>query len=483
MYEKNNSHFMALHVCSCKSLFTKHKQTIKPFIMNKTNLIILLLCVLAGSNSFSQSVGVGTNNPNASAMLDVTSTTKGLLPPRMNTASRLAIPLPAEGLMVYDTDVKSFFVYNGTAWRDITGVGTSKWTLTGTNISNNNTGNVGIGMNATTVKLSVSGITHFYNGGEYSGRIQPIGDSLVINAKPGSGIPPSVTPGGNLLLQYPTNALERSGNVGIGMANPIEKLALNGKMGLYSGDVNYGSFQSLDNDFLLNATLGVSSPFVAGNDLILQYSSTNTTGRVGIGISSPLDKLHINGILSVDDPILPAIRLRKNGLQQGYFLADNNGHVVIGTAGSNTTGQLLFATRGTSNRISIEHDKAVSIYDRFGNKAFNVFEDGRVSIGPRAAQNYWFSVNGNMICEEVRVRLVANWPDYVFHQNYKLKSFDELRGFISLNQHLPNIPKAAEIEKNGMELGDMQKRMMEKIEELTLYILQLEERLKAIEKK
>ena len=65
----------------------------------------------------------------------------------------------------------------------------------------------------------------------------------------------------------------------------------------------------------------------------------------------------------------------------------------------------------------------------------------------------------------------------------KLLSFDELGKFIAANKHLPNIQAAAEVEKNGIELGDMQKRMMEKIEELTLYVLKLEEEIKKLKTK
>jgi hypothetical protein len=80
----------------------------------------------------------------------------------------------------------------------------------------------------------------------------------------------------------------------------------------------------------------------------------------------------------------------------------------------------------------------------------------------------------------LKVQLKAGWPDYVFHKNYDLKSFDELRSFIAENNHLPNIPAAAELEKSGLEVGEMQRKMMEKIEELTLYVLQLEKEVRSL---
>lgn len=74
-------------------------------------------------------------------------------------------------------------------------------------------------------------------------------------------------------------------------------------------------------------------------------------------------------------------------------------------------------------------------------------------------------------------------PDYVFGPNYDLMSLPELRKFVQEKHHLPNIPSAAEYAQNGVDLGELNRLLLEKTEELTLYILQLEERLKALEEK
>jgi hypothetical protein len=88
------------------------------------------------------------------------------------------------------------------------------------------------------------------------------------------------------------------------------------------------------------------------------------------------------------------------------------------------------------------------------------------------ATGYALSVNGKVACEEVLVEDLANWPDYVFAEDYKLMSIEELEKSIEKNKHLPGLPSAAEIEENGLMLGDMQKKLMEKVEELTLYTIQ-----------
>lgn len=85
---------------------------------------------------------------------------------------------------------------------------------------------------------------------------------------------------------------------------------------------------------------------------------------------------------------------------------------------------------------------------------------------------YKFEVNGTMRAKELIIE-TTGWPDYVFEKEYKSLSLDELDRFIKEHHHLPNIPSARQMEETGIAVGNMQKKMMEKIEELTLYVIQL----------
>jgi hypothetical protein len=98
---------------------------------------------------------------------------------------------------------------------------------------------------------------------------------------------------------------------------------------------------------------------------------------------------------------------------------------------------------------------------------------GNIAMGTTFATGYKLSVSGKVICTELRVNQVADWPDYVFQKDYQLMPVTQLESFIGEYGHLPNIPPAAEISKSGIEVGEMQRRMMEKIEELSLYVIQL----------
>ena len=99
--------------------------------------------------------------------------------------------------------------------------------------------------------------------------------------------------------------------------------------------------------------------------------------------------------------------------------------------------------------------------------------------GTQFANGYRVSVNGKMACEEVMVDLKADWPDYVFKDDYKLKTLNEVEKHIHDKGHLPGVPSAEEVADKGLMLGDMNKVMMEKIEELTLYILEQQKQLDA----
>lgn len=85
------------------------------------------------------------------------------------------------------------------------------------------------------------------------------------------------------------------------------------------------------------------------------------------------------------------------------------------------------------------------------------------------------SANGKVYASEIVVTAAANWPDYVFASDYKLMPLNEVAKYIKANNHLPNVPTAEEIGKGGIAVGEMQKVQMQKIEELTLYTVQLKQ--------
>lgn len=107
---------------------------------------------------------------------------------------------------------------------------------------------------------------------------------------------------------------------------------------------------------------------------------------------------------------------------------------------------------------------------------FAVIENGNMGVGVSNPLNK-LDVNGTIHAKEVKVDL-SNWPDYVFKKDYNLNTLEEVEKYIVEKGHLPNIPSAATVEKEGIKLGEMNAKLVEKIEELTLYSIEQNKQLK-----
>jgi Leucine-rich repeat (LRR) protein len=118
-------------------------------------------------------------------------------------------------------------------------------------------------------------------------------------------------------------------------------------------------------------------------------------------------------------------------------------------------------------------------------ESFNCNGDGSVSLGTLiSASGYKLSVQGKIITIGARAMLASRWPDYVFEKNYSLMSLPDLKKYIQLNNHLPEIPTATQVKSmNGINTAEMSGLLLRKVEELTLHLINLNERLDNIEKK
>lgn len=100
------------------------------------------------------------------------------------------------------------------------------------------------------------------------------------------------------------------------------------------------------------------------------------------------------------------------------------------------------------------------------------------TIGGQNISNYRLFVAGGILADEIRVR--TGWADYVFAADYKLPTLTEVSAFIDENGHLPNVPSAAQVEEEGIELGEITRIQQEKIEELTLYMIEMQKQIAAL---
>lgn len=108
---------------------------------------------------------------------------------------------------------------------------------------------------------------------------------------------------------------------------------------------------------------------------------------------------------------------------------------------------------------------------------------GNVGIGTKPPAAYKLAVDGTIAARRLKITQETPWPDYVFDSSYQLKPLNQVETFIQEHKHLPEIPSAAEIKKEAMDVGDNQVLLLKKIEELTLYIIEQNKRIEVLEKK
>ena len=141
-----------------------------------------------------------------------------------------------------------------------------------------------------------------------------------------------------------------------------------------------------------------------------------------------------------------------------------------------TDGKIGIGTKDTylkndgGNNLLIQAPKKINLQSN------NITLSGKIGINTvNEVDNYALAVNGGIISTKVFIKEVNQWPDYVFSKEHKLLDLEELRQYLNDNKHLPGVPSEKEILGKGYDIGEMQSIMMEKIEEMTRYILLLQD--------
>ncbi len=576
----------------------------------KKQLLLFAAALLAGFGTISAqtniypssgSAGLGTITPVSSALLDMQSTSQGLLAPRMTKVQRDAIVSPATGLLIYQTNsTPGFYYFSGSAWTAISSKGAN------TSLSNLAAGGTSINVGltpATNNTIDLGSTTNNWNE-VFVNSIKFMDGTTQSTATVGGG-------GGGLAGSGSTNYLpkftaattvgnstiyDNFGNVGlnttsmVGSANFTAKsLNTTGYGGMYvdmggaSGRKPFygyavgGSakawtyFDEATNQFRINNNgdqfiidnagqigIGTTSPDAklkvetsgtvpvmkvtkpwtgvgATNFNLVEISNTYTFGY-GTGLQAGGGQTGLKGVASngantgygvygtafgaaglsigvygtagaTAGPAYGVYGTTTSGTTQyaGYFegrgyFSSNVGigttspsvrmHIDGGTDASLASGGFIVNGETTGTNLTIDNNEimarnngvASTLYlNNDGGNISMCYSSGSVMIGASVpATGYLLSVDGKVMCEELKVQLSESWPDYVFADDYKLLSLYELEASIKANNHLPGIPSASEVEAEGIAVGEMQVQMMEKIEELTLYIIELQKQIDAL---
>lgn len=269
-----------------------------------------------------------------------------------------------------------------------------------------------------------------------------------------------------------------SNNIALGIASMFNNYSSSGNvmLGYQTGYQN----SSGSNNIFLGYQAGYNE--TGSNKLYIDNSNTTSPliygdfdantlgfmGFVGIGTKTPVAALHVEGDNNDSTSVLISPQeTSSGGISKIILSEDHDGTYSM---------QWRYNGIGNTNRLELWGKSNTTYYGphmTIDRNDGDIYIDGNMAIGGDFSSGYKLSVAGKMICEELRVNLQADWPDYVFTDNYNLMPVNELENYIEDNGHLPNVPPASEMEKSGLEVGETQRMMMEKIEELTLYIIEL----------
>lgn len=293
-----------------------------------------------------------------------------------------------------------------------------------------------------------------------------------------------------------------SGNVGIGIVSPAEKLHIYGTGAAPSLSSNTGIVHIGNN---VTQALDIGADPVTPYSMWLQTKRSNNDGtswplalnplggNVGIGTTNPGSKLTIvNGINPIVDSFNSATSLTLFGsainsrsdpaVQQLLYLHQpNTGNGGYSKGSAFGIGLSFWEDPGNNyprTRIDFRTTGRTTDTIEAGNTVMSLRDDGNVGIGTTNPSQK-LSVNGTVRAKKVIVD--TGWSDYVFADDYRLASLSEVESHIKAEKHLPGIPSAQEVVERGISLGEMQSKLLAKIEELTLHVIAQEKRMAQLE--
>ncbi|HEY0655738.1 MAG TPA: hypothetical protein VGD65_21535 [Chryseosolibacter sp.] len=318
----------------------------------------------------------------------------------------------------------------------------------------------------------------------------------------------------------------------VGLPSATESLDVNGN-GKFSGSLTATTVNSSSANFsnglqagnaTINGSLSVSGPFTAQAISMSDITATNNvsvsnnlnvggasafTGDLEVHGASTLNSLSVSGQSELQSVNATGLAVSQNASVGQNLTVQGN----LAVAGSFTTGSMSVAEVNSVGNISTSQNLLVTGTSQFtgqadfgtvhagiieatefrttgGGSPFN-FENARISqtlgiatLNNNVPANYKLAVGGNIIATGIDIKIPEKWPDYVFTDGYRLLTIEEVDAFIRKHGHLPGVLSAGQMEKaKNYSVSEMDAKLMEKVEELTLYIIELKKEIEALKKK